>query len=403
MDKNEILSDKEKYSEKFQHLLNNCSSGDISQYIFEKNPEFLTIDFTKLNLLEKKTKYLIALNVHKAYDSIMLYILDQFIQNDSYFTNSEKEEWQEELKDLSALNTDFSGNNIYRSQGIPQDSELAPYLLNYYMSRILEDPVVVELLQDCEITIYADNIFIANNFDNEVMCSEFVVNLNNAFNKYNFSFGRGCRIIKIGGFDFPKRKIKFDELDNYQSIKTIGMNFSTIENSSGIINIAKRYFSRFSIFITIKDLYYKIKKDRRNCLKKVYKDWFKRELRNWLKANLVTVKIFGNVVKHILVKIGIFLYLDIGTNKIKFILSGSLLDINENKCEIKNVEFISKNNLINKYFNINKKNLKFIIKNQKITRKNNLCKIFCSFRIYFYYFYCPSIKKVMTKKLGIKK
>ena len=303
MDKNEILSDKEKYSEKFQHLLNNCSSEDINQYIFEKNSELLTIDL-------EKYKYLIALGVHKAYDSVMLYMLDSFIQNDPYFTNSEKEEWQEEVKDFSALNIDISGNNIYRFQGIPQDSELAPYLLNYYMSRILEDPIIIKLLNDCEITIYADNIFILNNFDNEEMCRKLVVNLNNAFNKYNFSFKKEYRIINIGGFSFPNDFIKAKEFDNYQSIKTSVIKFSSIEYSreklnfneilfnskykfSGpcykMINIAKRNItSKCNFYNSL--LYTK-------HLKQDYKNLLKRELRNWLKANLIIVKISNNIIE----------------------------------------------------------------------------------------------------------
>ena len=177
----------------------------------------------------KQHKYLIALNVHKAYESVMLYILDQFIQNDIYFTDFEKEEWQAEVEDLKASNIDISGNNIYSSQGIPQDSELAPYLLNYYMSRILEDPIIIKLLKDCEFTIYADNIFIVNNFDNEEMCKKLVVNLNNAFNKYNFSFKREYRIIKIDDFSFPNEFKKSNELDNYQSINISGIKFNPIE------------------------------------------------------------------------------------------------------------------------------------------------------------------------------
>ena len=360
MDKNEILSDKEKYFEKFQRLLNNCSSGDINQYIFEKNLELLTIDLEK--------KYLIVLNVHKAYDFVMLDILDQFIQNDPYFTNSEKEQWQEELKDLSALNIDISGNIIYRSQGIFQESELAPYLLNYYMSRILEDPIIIKLLQDCEFTIYADNIFIANNFDNEEMCRKLVVNLNNAFNKYNFSFKREYRIFKIGGFDFPNEIIKIDEIDNHKCIKTIGMKSNTTENQRQILKFNEAFLkskykpsdSGYKMF-NITKKYIIAKCNFYNSLlytkylKKVNKDWFKRELRNWLKANLVK-----------------FPYLDNGIIKIRSIFNKYSLDINKNKCEIKSINYISKNikenRNLNDYFDFQNKNNRYGIKYEKIKK-----------------------------------
>jgi hypothetical protein len=401
MDKNEILSDKEKYSENIQRLLNNCSSGDINQYIFEKNPEFLTIDF-------EKYKYLIAINVHKAYDFISLYILDQFIENDPNFTNSEKEEWQEELKDLSALNMDISGNIICRFQGIPQDSELAPYLLNYYMSRILEDPIIVKLLKDCEIIIYEDKIFIINNFDNEEMCRKLLVNLNNAFNKYNLSFEREYRIIKIGHFGFLNKSIKIDVLDNNQNIKISGTKFIFIEHSRKILNFYEIFFQlKHKIIqsykiINIAKRYIMIKFNFYNSLlhtkylKQVYKDWLIRELRNWLKANLNLIIFLSNL----------------GSYANKFKLFHTPYSIQYISKELFGYIIVShingkigllKCDIIPLYNDCIFKNLENILKNQKITWKNNLCKIFCSFRIYFYYFYCPSIKKVTTKKLGIKK
>ena len=304
------MSDKEKYSEKFQHLLNNCCSGNINQYIFEKNPELLTIDL-------EKYKYLIVLDIYKTDDFVMLDILDQFIQNDPYFTNSEKEEWKEELKDFRVLNMDISDNIIDRSQGISQGSELAPYLFNYYMSRILEDPTVVGLLTDCEITIYADNISIVNNFDNEEMCRKFVVDLNNAFNKYNLSFKSEYKIIKIAGFGFRNEPKKIDELDNYQSIKLLDMKFSPInyprKSFMMLFNFKEASFKlKYNFFNTDYKLIYFAKRyvifgsNSYNSLwytkylERNYKDWIKRELRNWLKANLLTVKISDIMIEHII-------------------------------------------------------------------------------------------------------
>jgi hypothetical protein len=238
----------------------------------------------------KQHKYLIALNVHKAYDSVMLYILDQFIQNDPYFTISEKEEWQEEIKDLNALNMNISGNIINISQGIPQDSELAPYLLNYYMSRILEDPIIIKLLNDCEITIYEDNICIVNNFENKEMCRKLVVNLNNAFNKYNLSFNREYRIIKIGGISFLNEFEGVNGLDNYQSINIFGTNNDPMEHSKKSLNFNEALFK----------LKYKSFDKGYNTINKAKRyiklDWFKSELRIWLKESLVIVKISDNMI-----------------------------------------------------------------------------------------------------------
>ena len=284
-------------------------------------------DITIWNL--KQHKYLIALDVHKAYDFVMLDILDAFIQNDPFFTSVEKEEWQEELRDLRALNMDISGNIIYRSQGIPQGSELAPYLFNYYMSRILEDPIIIELLKDCEFVIYADNIFIVNDFDNVEKCQLLVSNLNKAFKKYNFSFKNKYRIIYVAGIGYPTTMCKIDELDKYDTIKILGMKFSLIEHPrngllmilnlndgffklkykfSGpgykMINIAKRYIiPKYNFYNSL--LY-------NAALKDDYRNWFKKELRNWLKSSIVTVKISDNMLEHILGNIDKYSYFDFG-------------------------------------------------------------------------------------------
>jgi hypothetical protein len=101
--------------------------------------------------------------------------------------------------------------------------------------------------------------------------------------------------------------MKIDVLDNYQNIKILGMNFSPIvhlRNISNFNEVLSKLKYKFSSqgykmmdyakrYIIIKCNFYNsllyIK-----YLKQIYKDWFKRELRNWLKANLIFITLLSN-------------------------------------------------------------------------------------------------------------
>ena len=114
-----------------------------------------------------------------------------------------------------------------------------------------------------------------------------------------------------------------------------------------MINIAKRYIiSKVNFYNSL--LYIK-------NLKQDYKDLFKRELRNWLKAYLINIKISDNIIvkfsNNIIyddiaqVKVDTkFDNSDKNSKKIEFISNKYLFDIHKNICYNKSKNYISKNN-----------------------------------------------------------
>ena len=219
----------------------------------------------------------------------------------------------------------------------------------------------------------------------EEMCRKFVVNLNNAFNKYNFSFGGEYRKIKIAWFCFPNEFKNIDELGNCQSINILGMNFNPIEHSRKslmmILNFKKIFFKiryKFSsqgykMINTLKrDIFAKLSNSKYS--KQDYNNWFKVGLRNWLKSNFVADRVFDKTEKFLNNNITYEVFQQYkdevkfdGPNKIwsKFgsIFNKVLSDINENTREFICKNYSSEINLINKDFNFGKSNSKNIFKN----------------------------------------
>lgn len=268
-----------------------------------------------LSQYEFPKKYLITLDVYKAYDFVNIDLLNNWILNDINIPYDAKEEWIEELKDLNALNFDVSGNIIYRTQGLPQGSELSPYLFNYYITRILEDDRIRNLFdEDMKVTIYADNIIIVSKkpyLDNLL----WIVLLNAEFSRFNFSFKEDFTIEEIKGVALPNNiNLDMKELEgnktkilgfpisfyqNYFTINTNAFKFTLKYRFSGIpykmIMIAKKFIiPKYRFYHTL--LYVSSTKEAMQQ----YVEWFKSRLRFWLMRTIVTVKIPDEMLEYLI-------------------------------------------------------------------------------------------------------
>ena len=102
---------------------------------------------------------LLNMDIKKAYDNVPLSVLDEMISsrcNDPEVLD----QWKRELMDLKTLNYRVSNaTDILRTDGLPQGSELAPLLFNYYTTIILQDPAIQNTIGRYGLTlqIYADN------------------------------------------------------------------------------------------------------------------------------------------------------------------------------------------------------------------------------------------------------
>ena len=260
-------------------------------------------------------RYLIILDVYKAYDFVNLDLLDNWIRKDKNFTIYELKEWEDELQDLKALNFNVSGQIIKRTRGLPQGSELSPILFNYYMSRILEMNEIDYILREAYVTIYADNIFIVVRNKNLEYCKNLILQLTDEFMKYNFSFNADdIRIERINGYCCFKNIRNYNKLENVDSFKILGVKFHNINNKLVInpdnameelickhsnipykmVKIAKRYIVPKYRF------YYNSFKIISDMLAENYNAWFKKEFRKWLKVAIISNKISDDFIDYIL-------------------------------------------------------------------------------------------------------
>jgi hypothetical protein len=104
-----------------------------------------------------KTVWIAFADIKKAYDNVSLDSLDAFIKEEIYGDAWLSEEWQRELQDMRMLNMDINGEIILRTRGLPQGSELAPALFNYYLTRVLEE---VNFDTNIEYFAFADNMVV---------------------------------------------------------------------------------------------------------------------------------------------------------------------------------------------------------------------------------------------------
>ena len=399
MDKNEILSDKEKYSEKFQHLLNNYSSGDINQYIFEKNPELLTIypeKYSKLNLLAKRTYIWNKSQQILAHKSLLIKFIKRLVSDS----------WNKIIgnPDLKKF-INKSNEKLNLSQRINIALNVYKVIRKYKSNFTIETIYDLFHINPKEIKIYKNKIDIGT-YKNEI---------------YKILDDKNCINIDdiIKEWRNLQKDFKFDYQDMHYKEST-PIKTRNSQNKFIYKNILKENHKCYTITYTNQNIETLkiIGESITNVIiqfNKLYKNSFIKYKKYNFGKIYITNKKYNDFITFLL-SLGSYVneykpFQIFGSkqlsnkisNKIVSIFNIVLFDINKNIHEIKSNIYISKNNLINKDFNFNKYILKNIFKNQKNTWKNNLCKIFCRFRIYNFYLYCPNIKKVMTKKLGIKK
>ena len=366
MDKNEILSDKEKYSEKFQRLLNNCSSGDINQYIFGKNPELLTIDlekYSKLNLLEKKTyvwnKLEQTLKLHPLLKNYVMVLVETMKLNKSTLFLLEdniklvqehqilKEKYNKMINNLEIF-MDYQPNKDEIRFSEKEIDGIIYSQVNKALGKYIREQTdhLNASLKD-EFKVNIDRIRI--NYEDKKK------NLENIFEeKYKNIISNKIKEIKT---DIYKFKDSFDNL----KIKLRKCLFNKrIGKGLGIINkfnkdIKRRYVEfdvKYFDFNSIPEI---------NIIQEKF-NIFNNKLEKFSNNNNIIYEDFEQDKEETK-----FDNPNKNSNKIESIFNKDLLDINKNIFENKSKNYISKNNLINKDFNFNKNNLKNIFKNQKNT------------------------------------
>ena len=106
--------------------------------------------------------YIAIADVTKAYDNVDLDILDRMVMGLNPPPDV-VQEWKQELYDLRELYFNIGSFTIKRTNGLPQGSELAPLLFNFFISHILKSEEfyrIVELFE-IDVYVYADNWLIS--------------------------------------------------------------------------------------------------------------------------------------------------------------------------------------------------------------------------------------------------
>ena len=119
----------------------------------------------------KGCKYILTFDIYKAYDNVDLDTLDNLM--DYYCSDLDVlAEWKNQLMDMKMLNMSISGQMLYRTKGVPQGSELAPFLFNFFTTCILY--AIDSLGISSKILIYADNWILINN-DKKIIENEYKI------------------------------------------------------------------------------------------------------------------------------------------------------------------------------------------------------------------------------------
>jgi len=232
-------------------------------------------------------------DVKKAYDNVNLEILDTLMRTkcrDPLVLS----EWEDEYFDMLALNMDVNDYVIKRTKGLPQGSELAPVLFNFYTTSIVEN---LRLEEGVDFAIFADNwVYVSDDYNKLVQA---ISTTNLLLKTYDLEFNFDeLEIISCqdGGFDVfepecdqpkcPKflgvkwfnynKKIWFD----YREL-TFKMPEWMIKPGYEMIKLAKRFLiPKFRYYWT----YLKaVSRSQAN----EYLLWFKKVLRKWMQHHLI--------------------------------------------------------------------------------------------------------------------
>ena len=232
-------------------------------------------------------------DVVKAYDNVQLDQLDKFIrlrQPDALIL----EEWEQQFYDMSAINMDINGYILKRTKGLPQGSELAPALFNFYTTCILEE---LQLYEGTDVAIFADNwVFKAKTQEDllELMTrtNELLKTYGMEFNteeaKYFRAANEGFDVKPLqeeGGTEYKFLGVKWHFNNFHVWFKQEEAKFQLpkwrIKPGYETIKLVKK-------FIVPKFRYYwgYLKKVSRTASYE-YLQWFKKVLRSWLQKQLI--------------------------------------------------------------------------------------------------------------------
>jgi hypothetical protein len=246
--------------------------------------------------MEPKCVWIGFADVRKAYDNVDLDHLDKMIR---YECQDEfvLQQWEDQYLDMIALNMDVDGYLIKRTKGLPQGSELAPVLFNFYTTTILKD---LKLADDVDYGIFADNwVFTANS---EKSLREAMISTNIVLKTYGLEFELSeAFILWTNGTLFDAQEFTQEEDALAKTYKFLGIPWNC-SNGKVLFNWddVKFKLTKWMIkpgyetvkmvkkFIIPKFRYYwtYLKKISKSNAKE-YLSWFKKVLRKWLQHQLI--------------------------------------------------------------------------------------------------------------------
>ena len=242
--------------------------------------------------------HMIIFDIIKAYDYVNLEMLNQLILSKCNDTEVLLE-WKHQLQDMFMINMNVSGIKINRTRGVPQGSELSPFLFNFITSCMLEE--IDKVLLDTKINIYADNWIILNdNFENLI---KDYTNILDIIDKFGFKINKNeaksldFNTMLVGQMNPTFKdgdKVKFLGIPFVNSNNTIQIDikkctFTINESQSMDPHAAMLYIKKY---YNPKFLYnYEILKIWDAADARLYLEWYRKELQVKLKKIAVIKKV----------------------------------------------------------------------------------------------------------------
>lgn len=278
----------------------------------------------KIEPAVKATKpcWLISMDIKKAYDNISLDVLDKMI-TENCTDNAVLYEWKEELADLKDVNIGFSNQIIYRTKGLPQGSELAPFLFNYFTTCMVNNEDVKQILSQFQCVFYADNWILISYAQSRNTIDAYISLLRQIiFANYNLEFNESDihinKVSQMATFPVMNQEVINNPINPYirnePSEKLLGIPFIVIDETI--------FADIDSLIFTIK--YHKVLPPHKafKMLKKYYVPkyryyhqilsiWdpggaqyyrriFRNECRRWLMQKAVMLKVPNEMLDHLI-------------------------------------------------------------------------------------------------------
>jgi hypothetical protein len=265
------------------------------------------------------SKWFAFVDVSKAYDNVDLYTLDVIIRKMDP-PEAVLREWQAELRDLTVLNMDICGDSIRRTNGLPQGSDLAPALFNIYTTDILHSLDKQDFMKGYEIRVFADNWVIFGKDSSRLKMVNLLLTLNAyLLDNYSLRFTMDeAEIVEMNDMvEETKSAIKILRAPYFQahtSFKFLGVTWY-VKDKCVKFN-AKDYQWKFAeirlapafvVFLFIKrylvpkfNYYYKYLKILDFKTAETYYQWFKENLRIYLRKKIMMLHISDSLIEELI-------------------------------------------------------------------------------------------------------